>query len=207
MTLQDFINQNNGKHVGDGQCVALVELYANEVLNAPLPVLPSAVNYWKVIPGYTQQSSAQVGDIAVYNSHTGFPDGHIAIVNQLGNPPQVFEQNADPDGSPAHLFNRSTIYLLGYLRKENMSTVTSLDLARILLYAEGGETGQNGTANALAGEADAQAMADFVGKPLEDVVRGLYNSPQGQTYLLKTIPSMSVGTVVPYSGPQLFVEK
>lgn len=117
ISLSDFINQNTGQHVGDGQCVALVSLYAKEVLNTPLPALPSAVNYWKALPGYTQESSPQIGDIAVYNSHPGFPDGHIAIVNQLGNPPQVFEQNADPDGSPAHLYQRSTIYLLGYQRR------------------------------------------------------------------------------------------
>lgn len=117
MTLQDFINTYTGKKVGTGQCVPLVELYAQQVLATPLPVLPSAVNYWKALPGYTQESSPQIGDIAVYNSHAGFPDGHIAIVNQLGNPPQVFEQNADPDGSPAHLYQRSTIYLLGYQRR------------------------------------------------------------------------------------------
>lgn len=137
MSLQDFINQNNGKKVGGGQCVPLVELYAQEVLNNPLPVLPSAVNYWKALPGYTQESSAKVGDIAVYNSHPGFPDGHIAIVTALENPPQVFEQNADPDGSPAHLFQRSTQYLLGYQRS-NMDDVdpNQIKLATALCWGK-----------------------------------------------------------------------
>ena len=60
------------------------------------------------------QLTPQAGDIAVYDGHTGFPEGHIAVY--IGNG-EVFEQNADPDGSPAHIFSRANTYLLGYLTK------------------------------------------------------------------------------------------
>lgn len=188
MTIQDFITQNTGKKIGTGQCVPLVELYAQEVLNTPLPALPSAVNYWKVLPGYTQESSPKVGDIAVYNSHPGFPDGHIAIVNQLTNPPQVFEQNADPDGSPAHLFQRSTIYLLGYLRKDIMRQVSDENMYWMFRAFAGREP-----TLAEVTDADYYNNADLL-------ISTLVNNGFKQNY-----PPKPDG-VVPYSGPQLFVK-
>jgi len=100
-----------------GQCVQLVEDYAVKVLGVKLPIIGQAKNYWTAIPGFTQQSSPQAGDIAVYNGHGIYTDGHIAIFAGNG---QVFEQNADPDGSPAHLFARANTYLLGYLRKDTV---------------------------------------------------------------------------------------
>lgn len=107
-----------------GQCVQLVEDYAVKVLGAPLPVLTNAKDYWKALPGYTQiakTSPPQVGDIGVYDGHPNFPQGHINFYAGSG---QFFEQNADPDGSPAHLAARASTYLLGYQRKGNMIKIT-----------------------------------------------------------------------------------
>lgn len=116
MTLQDFINKYQGETVGDGECGTLVRAYCIEVQGYTPPSHPSAKDYWTYgLPGYDKVSDPQDGDIAVYDGHGVYTDGHIAIVCDGG----VFEQNADPDGSSAHIFNRANTYLLGYLRKED----------------------------------------------------------------------------------------
>lgn len=113
MTLDQFIQTYNGEKIGDGQCGTLVRLYWNDVVGVDPPSYPSAKDYWfSPAPPYTHTTTPNVGDIAVYNAHGAYPDGHIAIY--IGNG-QVFEQNADPDGSPAHTFTRANTYLLGYL--------------------------------------------------------------------------------------------
>lgn len=116
MTLQEFITKYNGKVVADGQCGNLVRAYWNEVDLTNPPSYPNSKDYWfNPVPGYDKVSTPQPGDIAIYNGHGMYTEGHSAIYAGNG---QVFEQNADPDGSPAHLFNRANTYLLGYLRKQ-----------------------------------------------------------------------------------------
>lgn len=121
MTLSEFINKYSGVVVGDGQCGTLVRQYWIEVDQTNPPSYPDSKDYWpNPVPGYDKlTSNPQPGDIAIYNGHDAFPEGHSAIYVDG----RVFEQNADPDGSAAHLFNRANTYLLGYLRKqgENMN--------------------------------------------------------------------------------------
>lgn len=113
MTLNDFVTKYDGKKIGDGECGTLVRQYAIEVQGITPVSYTSAKDYWfNPVPGYVQASTPQSGDWAVYNGHGTFVDGHMAVY--VG--PGVFEQNADPDGSPAHLFTRANTYLLGYLR-------------------------------------------------------------------------------------------
>lgn len=114
MTPQVFINQNSGKRIGDGQCGALIDLWLVEGYGVHTEYA-TALDYWtNGIAAFEVAFSPRGGDIACYNAHPGFPDGHIAMYAGSG---QVFEQNADPDGSPAHLFARANTYLLGYLTK------------------------------------------------------------------------------------------
>lgn len=116
MTLDQFITKYNGVRVADGQCGSLVRAYWNEVDLTVPPSYPNSKDYWfNPVPGYDKVHDPQPGNIAIYNGHGAFPEGHSAIYVDNG---QVFEQNADPDGSPAHLFNRVNTYLLGYLRKQ-----------------------------------------------------------------------------------------
>lgn len=118
MTLNDFIAKYNGKKVGDGQCGSLVRAYWNEVDLTTPPSYPNSRDYWfNPVPGYDKITGElpQAGDIAIYDGHGVYTEGHSAIAV---NGAQVFEQNADPDGSPAHIFNRANTYLLGYLRKQ-----------------------------------------------------------------------------------------
>lgn len=118
MTIDEFISKYNGKVVADGQCGNLVRAYWNEVDKTNPPSYENSKDYWfNPVPGYDKVSSPQQGNIAIYNGHGAFPEGHSAIYYDG----RVFEQNADPDGSPAHLFNRSNTYLLGYLRKQGGS--------------------------------------------------------------------------------------
>lgn len=115
MTIDQFITKYDGEKVGDGECGSLVRQYLIEVDGYTPPSHPSAKDYWTDgMPGYDKVATPQQGDIAVYDEHGIYTDGHIAIYYDG----RVFEQNADPDGSPAHLFNRANTYLLGYLRKQ-----------------------------------------------------------------------------------------
>lgn len=130
-TLSEFITKYDGHVIGDGQCGTLVRQYAIEVQGITPISYPSAKDYWfNPVPGYTQVSPPQPGDWAIYDAHGTFTDGHMAVYVDG----RVFEQNADPDGSGAHLFSRANTYLLGYLRKEggNMpipANATIIDLA------------------------------------------------------------------------------
>lgn len=113
MTLQEFITTYNGNVVGDGECGTLVRQYWNDVVGVVPPSYSDAKDYWyNPAPPYSHTTTPNIGNIAVYDAHGAFPEGHIAIYIDNG---QVFEQNADPDGSPAHTFTRANTYLLGYL--------------------------------------------------------------------------------------------
>lgn len=131
MSIDDFIAKYSGQktlipgqpEIYRGECVQLVGLYVNEVDNMPFPAYPSAKNYWfNGIDGYDKIPTGQEtrGDIVVYDGHGMYVDGHIAISMGDG---QVFEQNADPDHSPAHISSRSRTYLLGSLRKKGINVL------------------------------------------------------------------------------------
>lgn len=149
MTLAEFISSSpvgvNGTYVDvdklyGPECWDLVELYAEQVLQIPknpwaVTLIPDGVakNAWlnydqnpQLIKYFDKIPAGQekTGDITIYNGHGVYTEGHIAIKVDGG----VFEQNADPDGSPAHISNRSTTYLLGSLRLkgENMSLMDSI---------------------------------------------------------------------------------
>lgn len=118
MTLEEFVTKYSGKKVGSGQCGDLVRAYWTEVDETTPPSYPNSKDYWfNDVPGYDKIKGElpQDGDIAIYDGHGVYTEGHSAIAV---NGSQVFEQNADPDGSPAHIFNRANTYLLGYLRKQ-----------------------------------------------------------------------------------------
>lgn len=134
MTIDQFISQTT-QRVGTGQCGELVDLWLVEGYDNHTEYA-TALQYWQNgIPGFVITSNPQPGDIACYNAHPGFPDGHIAIYAGNG---EVFEQNADPDGSAPHLFARANTYLLGYLTKGNrMTHDQNLNFARTLRLLAG----------------------------------------------------------------------
>jgi hypothetical protein len=185
MTLQDFINQNSGKKIGSGQCGDLVDAYLVDVFNNHTSYA-TALDYWtNGIPGFVVAPQPEPGDIACYNAHPGFPAGHIAIYAGNG---EVFEQNADPDGSPAHLYPRANTYLLGYLRGGNMITKDDENVMSIL--ATGSYPGADYNYQ-FTGTSNIDGMVNFWLN--ESKTAGLLSKPTNTN-------------VVPYSGPQLFVK-
>lgn len=112
--LQTFISQvlATGKPVGTGQCGELTDLWLVQGFGNHTEY-PTAIDYWSNgVPGFVKSATPQPGALACYNAHPGYPDGHIAIYVSNG---EVFEQNADPDGSYPHIYPRLSTYLLGYL--------------------------------------------------------------------------------------------
>lgn len=125
MTIQQFVDKYNGKKVGRGECGDLVRAYWTEVDGTNPPSYDDSKDYWfNPVPGYDKITSNPIdGDIAIYNGHGVYTEGHSAICYEG----VKFEQNADPDGSPAHLYPRPNTYLLGYLRKQGGGIVEPAD--------------------------------------------------------------------------------
>lgn len=140
----------NGQHVDvdkqfGGQCWDLVELFGErcgvpkEPWAITLGPLGGAKEAWTVFDSHMQKyfnkipaGQQQKGDITVYDGHGPYIHGHIAI--SLGGS-SVFEENADPDGAPAHVYNnRSSTYLLGALRLkgDTMQPLTPAQVDHVL---------------------------------------------------------------------------
>lgn len=127
MNLDQFIADPptgyNGRYVRGGQCGELVRQYWIDVDKTNPPSYENSKDYWyNPVPGYVKSQNPVRGAIAIYDGHGAFPEGHSAIYVDG----RVFEQNADPDGSPAHLYNRKNTYLLGYLIKEGTDNMWSM---------------------------------------------------------------------------------
>lgn len=194
MTPQQFVTQNNGKVIGSGQCgelidLALVEIYGNHTEYA------TALEYWtNGIPGFSVVSGPpQDGDIGCYNAHPGFPDGHITMHYQG----EEFEQNADPDGSVAHLYPRATTYLLGYLRGGTMEPpINDGDMVAWAIMS-----GLSVTTLTNLG---------MPGKGWKEGFEFLLNRPEyvdtGLPAQLKEAQAAANATYTAYSGPQLFTK-
>lgn len=138
MTINDFVTQWNGKPVPSaggitGQCVSLVQAWANEngVSGAPVFPVPAA----KDIPhsrddafdwtGNTPSNSPQPGDIVVFGDGYGAGYGHTGVcVSANANYMQLFEEN-DPDGSPAHVKNYDYWDCLGWYRIKGYNQPTN----------------------------------------------------------------------------------
>lgn len=173
-----------------GQCWDLVELFAERCgvpkATSPRPwAIPLGTNGYakeawtqydnsphmqeyfdKVLAGQQQK-----GDITVYDGHGDYVEGHIAI--SLGGN-EVFEENADPDGSPAHVYaSRSSAYLLGALRIKGgtMATdsVTKQELEILFQRFNGVPPNQND-------------KNKFVGASLDSVLQYLTTNPTGVAY-------------------------
>jgi hypothetical protein len=164
------------------------------------PSYVSSKDYWfNPVPGYDKVSTPQPGDIAIYNGHGVYTDGHSAIYVDG----RVFEQNADPDGSPAHLYTRANTYLLGYLRKQGVNMPDFSQEA-------------NDRQNALV-QIAKEVSVDY--KDLNDVNQVIANiRTQGAnidklTQLcedrlrqIETLQNNPPVNFTPYAGPPLFME-
>lgn len=182
------------------QCWDIVELYA-QTLGVPkepwsitLGPEGAAKEAWTVFDAHMQRNFIKVpagqqikGDINIYGAHGIYTEGHINI--DLGNG-TVFEQNADPDKSPAHISQRPTIYLLGSLRKKGL---VMIEPATIISLSK-----------------------DFDVPLTDDQVKYYSKHPGGYTELFTDFLKYNhdirkqleaTTTVVPYAGPPLFTKK
>lgn len=180
------------------QCWDLVELYAEQVLNIPkapwaITLGPNQAAYeaWTVFDVHMQQyftkipvGQQQRGDINIYTIHPGGLEGHINIQIDNG---QVFEQNADPDGSASHIYTRPTTFLLGSLRlkgeEQSMLDQTLVDSLYIAYWGR---------------EPNQTELEGWVGQPTNNLIKALDNTPQHTEFFnaAKGIPTVTVGDVV-----------
>lgn len=169
MTLQEFINKYNWKKVGDGQCGALVRQYWIEVDGTNPPSYPNSKDYWfNPVPGYDKVHDPQPGNIAIYDGHGTFVEGHSAIYVDG----RVFEQNADPDGSSAHLFNRANTYLLGYLRNKKGNNIVNYDQVDSMAHAYLNDSIANNP-----------GLKYYVGQDVGAVIAAFNGAPERAAYL------------------------
>jgi len=126
MTLQEFINANNGKGLDfDGaygyQCVDLAQFWSRE-LGGPRftgnakDIFGQAPAFYDSIPN-TPSGVPQAGDIMIWGTKVG-PYGHIAVfidgdVNRF----RSFDQNW-PVGSICHVQSHDYFGVVGWLRKK-----------------------------------------------------------------------------------------
>lgn len=144
MDLDTFVRTYTGQAVDidgvkqdTGQCLQLVALYQQEVQNTPVFFTPNASDYWTKFQGsplephYDQVSGYPLkGDIVVFSSGIGAPQGHIDICLISGNPGGFsgFDSNwgnvKNSEGYPvAHEVAHNNNFILGILRlKENIMT-------------------------------------------------------------------------------------
>lgn len=220
MTLQDFINEYNGEKVGDGQCGYLVDEYLEQVLDCNT-TYDDAIDYWKNgIPGFSIVTSPEAGDIACYGAHGVYTAGHIAIYAGNG---EVFEQNADPDGSAAHLFARANTYLLGYLRKDEVMNATAQQVSDA--FSKFNTTPSTQQQSYYQSKTLDVLYSDLINGncPSEEVVTSLFekltgnppNTDQLAYYPTKVLsvlyqdiaqPPTTESGFTPYSGGQLYVK-
>lgn len=91
-----------------------------------------------------------------------------------------------------------------------MATQANLNQIRMFLYFIRGYNGQNGTPNALAGQADDIAEG-WVGQDLGKALDSWYNDSGSVQFREVTLPAIysaaeNPASVKPYSGPQLYLK-
>ena len=91
MTLQEFVNTYNGTTVGNGQCVALVLQYEEDVLGLTPTGVGDAHQYYDNFYNtpflyenfnrftYNGTNKPEPGDIVVWNTNVAPPYGHVDI--------------------------------------------------------------------------------------------------------------------------------
>ena len=124
MTLQEFINKNNGKKVDfDGkfgaQCVDLYRFYLRDVWKVPqTPSVKGAYQILDTLPSTFQKFTSgipQRGDVITW-SEKYCPNGHIAMVESADAMGFTsFEQN-NPIGAPCATRKHNYYAIIGWFR-------------------------------------------------------------------------------------------
>ena len=128
-TVDKFVKKWEGRLVGDGQCVALFNVYNSDVVKAGFVSATHAYQLYANAPTSKYEklpasATPRKGDVAIWKASKPYSggSGHVAIVLRSisSSTIQTLTQNARtkdyPDGSPVVVLNDSTSHLLGYLR-------------------------------------------------------------------------------------------
>lgn len=134
MTIQEFVTNNLNSTIGDGQCVALILKYENDVLNLTPTGVGNAHDYYDLFDTtpflynnfnkftYNGSNKPEIGDIIVWNTNVGGGYGHVDIAYQnISNTSFIgFDQNWN---SPLRtsIENHNYNNVLGWLRKKSPS--------------------------------------------------------------------------------------
>lgn len=225
ITLDQFVTANTNvpvdvDHEYGAQCWDLVELYAEQVLGlhqnpwaitlngSAIYPAGDAKNAWLCFSDNPQLQEnfdqipvgqEQRGDILVYNGHGVYTEGHIAIC--LGNG-QVFEQNADPDGSNAHVYSRANTYLLGALRLMKGIDMINNQADADLVFAATLHTIDESASKSIIGLEFDKALQNIEGTPewkAQDSVLNVY-MPQVLSQLGITDPSTAAAAIKKLQG-------
>lgn len=133
MTLQEFVNTYNGTTVGDGECVALVKQYEQDVLGLTPQAVGNAHQYYDDFEEqpflynnfdritYNGSNVPNVGDIIIWSTAVGGGNGHIAIVyeNISSSSFTSFDQNWN-EPHKCTIENHNYDNVLGWIRKKGI---------------------------------------------------------------------------------------
>jgi hypothetical protein len=136
MNLDEWVNDVEGRVIGDGQCVALAQDYSTRVAQGGFlststgPYPGYAGNIWtSEIAGYTKRSPVSIampGWIVVWGRSAFTPSTHVAIVlNDAGVGVNTMTQN--PGAAKKMVIPK--IGLLGYLAPNNSKSGPGIHLA------------------------------------------------------------------------------
>lgn len=133
MTLQEFVNTYNGTTVGDGECVALVKQYEQDVLGLTPQAVGNAHQYYDDFEEqpflynnfdritYNGSNVPNVGDIIIWSTAVGGGNGHIAIVYE--NISSLSFTSFDQNWNKPHkctIENHKYDNVLGWIRKKGI---------------------------------------------------------------------------------------
>src|SRR5690625_5057395 len=105
MKWQDFVAINEGTRIHNhdfDQCVALVNLYHEDVIGGVFVPVSSAYQWWndwaEVAKRYTRSQTPVAGAIVIWGTTWGYGHGHIGVVTSVlaDGRFMTMEQNASP---------------------------------------------------------------------------------------------------------------
>lgn len=197
-----------------GQCFMVFDFVLHDVYGLPYFYAPGAIDIWET-PGvlansfdlipYDPAMHIQKGDIVVYGTGVGSQFGHVDIAFQDGTGSNYVGIDSNWGGNlTLHQVNHNDKYnqfILGVLRfkGENMKPVSQQvpdDTTAQLLFQQ------------LYGGNPTREDLDFIEKfTIEGYLRWVAGDVNHQTIMAKGLAPDEVASLVPYSGPQLYVSK
>lgn len=132
MNLSEFVYTYLNHKVGDGQCVALIKQYENDVLGITPEAVGNAVDYFRNfnntpflynnynLIAYTGSELPNKYDIVVFDENYGQGFGHVAIVYDNINSTMFTSFDQNWNAQVGEIITHNYNHVLGYLRPKNL---------------------------------------------------------------------------------------